>query len=101
MGSLQGEGVKHSTMAGCRQQNLDCRKIPASPDCEEMIRFLLGKKKKVVHNAREVQRENFVHQRDRRHVKQWQSIDFILIQIKINELNNSKNTYEAMGKSER
>lgn len=86
-------------MSGCRQQNLDCRKIPASPDCEEMIRFLLGKKK-VVHNAREVQRENFVHQRDRRHVKQWQSIDLILIQIKINELNNSKNTYEAMGKSE-
>ena len=51
-------------------------------------------------NAREVQRENFVHQRDWRHVKQLQSIDLILIQIKINELNNSKNTYEAMGKSE-
>lgn len=34
-------------MSGCRQQNLDCRKIPASPDCEEMIRFLLGKKKKL------------------------------------------------------
>lgn len=86
-------------MSGCRQQNLDCRKSPASPGCEEMIRFLLGKKK-VVPNAREVQRENFVHQRDWRHVKQLQSIDLILIRIKINELNNSKNTYEAMGKSE-
>ena len=71
-------------MSGCRQQNLDCRKSPASPGCEEMIRFLLGKKK-VVPNAREVQRENFVHQRDGRHVKQLQNIDLILIRIKINE----------------
>ena len=86
-------------MSGCRQQNLDCRKIPASPDCEEMIRFHL-EKKKVVPNAREVQRENIVHQRDWKHTKQLQSIDLILIQIKINELNNLKNTYEAMGKSE-
>ena len=48
----------------------------------------------------EVQRENFVHQRDWKHTKQLQSIDLILIQIKINELNNLKDTYEAMGKSE-
>lgn len=86
-------------MSGCRQQNLDCRKIPAGPDCEEMIRFLLGKKKKSCAQCKErVQRVQY--QRDRRHVKQWQSIDLIHSQIKINELNNSKNTYEAMGKSE-
>jgi len=44
-------------MSGCRQQNLDCRKIPASPDGGEMIRFLLGKKKSCAQCKRGTKRE--------------------------------------------
>ena len=86
-------------MSGCRQQKSRLQKNSSQSRLQRNDQVSL-RKKKVVPNAREVQRENFVHQRDWKHTKQLQSIDLILIQIKINELNNLKNTYEAMGKSE-
>ena len=65
---------------GYRQQNLDCRKIPASPDCEEMTRFLL--EIKLCPCKRGTKREFYISKGLKRHVKQLQWMDLILIQIK-------------------